>query len=58
MKDTIDDAKRAFRDPDNRGLLKVAKWITVLLALGAIPGFAGIVVATMVIFLWKLPDKK
>ena len=58
MKDTIDNAKRVFRDPDNRGLLKIAKWISVILALGAIPGFAGIVAATMIIFLWKLPDKE
>lgn len=58
MKDTLKEAKEVFRDSDNRGLLKIAKWLAVIVALGGIPGFAGIVIAGMIIFLWKLPDKK
>ena len=55
MKDFLDDMKSVFRDRDNAGILRIAKWVTVILAIGAIPGFAGIVAATGVIFLWKIP---
>lgn len=55
MKNFLDDFKAIFKDPTNRNILRILKWILILLCIGAIPGGAGIILALVLIFGWKLP---
>lgn len=56
MKDFFDEAKSVLSDSDNRGILKILKWISVLLLL-CIPGIWGFCLALILVFAWKIPKK-
>jgi len=51
----FEQARASLKDKNNRGLIKILKWIAVLASAVFIPGLAGLITAIVIICAWKIP---